>query len=366
MQLQNSLPKILIVDDEPANLNLLNEILKDSYRVFLASSGKHALTFLERNRPDAIMLDVLMPEMDGYAVIKEIKKRDAIKDIPVIFLTGLDNPNNESIAFKLGAVDYIAKPIVAESVLNRVATHVELQRYRMYLEEEIAARTESLVRTKDVVLNVMANITDIKDHDTGSHVKRTTEYMRLLVTGLRKLDAPNYRLTSEEEENIINTSKLHDIGKVSVPDAILLKPGKLTEEEFEQVKQHSIVGARVVEDAIANFAEAPSFFNQAYEIILSHHEKWNGAGYPLGLVGEAIPLSGRLMAIADVYDALVSKRPYKKPMSHEQAFGIIMASAGSHFDPFLIENLRDVIDGFKYIDAETGDRMPDALVEAQD
>lgn len=355
--MKNTPAKILIIDDEPANLNLLNELLKGTYRVYLASSGKHALAFLENNKPDAIILDILMPDMDGYEVIKEIKKKEDIKDIPVIFLTGLDNANNESIAFKLGAVDYLTKPIVAESVLNRVSTHVELQRYRLHLEDEIALRTDKLIKTQNIILSIMADITETKDHDTGAHVKRTTEYMRLLVTALNELDAPNYRISTEEAENIINTSKLHDIGKVSVPDAILLKPGKLTDEEFEEVKKHPVVGAKVIKDAIDDFGEPLSFFHTAYEIILSHHEKWDGSGYPYGLAGEDIPISGRLMAIADVYDALVSIRPYKKAMPHNIAMEIVLDGAGKHFDPFLVENLRDVIDSFKHVDIESGVKL---------
>lgn len=346
---QNTPAKILIIDDEPANLNLLNELLKDKYRVYLASSGKHALSFLERNMPDAILLDVLMPDMDGYAVIKEIKKRETLQHIPVIFLTGLDDPNSESIAFKLGAVDYLTKPIVAESVLNRVAIHVELQRHRLHLEEEIALRTSKLIRAQEAILNAMANITEIKDHETGAHVRRTTEYMRLLIAALREIDHPEYRLSATEEENIISTSKLHDIGKVAVPDSILLKPGKLTDEEFEQVKTHVLVGAEVISGAIRDYNDSPSFFDQAHEIIISHHERWDGTGYPYGLAGQDIPLSGRLMAIADVYDALVSTRPYKMPMSHEDALGIIFGGAGKHFDPFLISNLRDTIYDFRNV-----------------
>ncbi|MGF6375333.1 putative two-component system response regulator [Clostridiales Family XIII bacterium PM5-7] len=351
------IPKILIVDDEPANLKLLKELLKDTYQVYLATSGKHALNFLEHNKPDAILLDVLMPEMDGYEVIKEIKKRESVKDIPVIFLTGLDNQNNESIAFKLGAVDYITKPIVAESVLNRLAIHVELQQYRQNLEAEIALRTAKLVKTQEVILNIMANLTEIKDNDTGAHVKRTTAFMQLLVEGLSKLQQKNYRLSKEEELNVINTSKLHDIGKVAIPDTILLKPGKLTDEEFEHIKTHSTVGAKVIEDAMEELGDAPSFFKTAYLIIISHHEKWDGSGYPFGLSGEAIPLPGRLMAIADVYDALVSVRPYKKAMSHEEALAIIVEGAGKHFDPFLVEKLYAVIDGFKNVDPVTGIHM---------
>lgn len=351
MYTQNALPKILIVDDEPANLNLLNELLKDTYRVYLAPSGKHALSFLERNKPDTILLDVLMPNMDGYAVIKEIKKREELQHIPVIFLTGLDDPSNESIAFKLGAVDYLTKPIVAESVLNRVAIHVELQRYRMHLEEEIALRTSRLMRAQEAILNAMANITEIKDQETGAHVRRTTEYMRLLTGALRELDHPQYQLSDDEEKNIISTSKLHDIGKVAVPDAILLKPGRLTDEEFEQVKKHVLVGAKVIAEAIRDYNVSPSFFDQAHEIILAHHEKWDGSGYPHGLSGHDIPLAGRLMAIADVYDALVSERPYKDAMSHAAAIEIIFDGAGNHFDPFLISNLHATIDGFKHVGA---------------
>lgn len=357
MQEVHNLPKILVVDDEPANLNLLNELLKNTYKVYLSPSGKHALNFLDKIKPDIILLDVVMPEMNGYEIIKILKSDDNTKDIPVIYLTGLDNQNNESLAFQLGAVDYLSKPIVAESVLNRLKIHIDLQRYQHHLEDIIEERTAQLVKTQEVILNVMANLTEVKDQDTGEHVMRTTEYMRLLIESLQKLNHPDYYISSEDAKNIIATVKLHDIGKVAIPDEILSKPGKLTDEEFEVVKTHVLVGAKVIEDAINDYGEKSPFFIQAREIILSHHEKWDGTGYPYGLSKTDIPLSGRLMAIADVYDALVSERPYKKAFPHEEATKIIFEGYGTHFDPYLIENLQDTIDDFKEVKEKIADKV---------
>lgn len=349
MQSRTTRPEILVIDDDPSNLKLLNQILKNDYRVYLATNGILALDFLETHMPDIILLDVLMPQMDGYEVIRRIKANPRLKEIPVIFLTGLDGVSNETKSFELGAADFLTKPIVAESVRNRVGLQLELERYRKYLEDEVEARTEKLKRTQDVILNILANMTEIRDNDTGAHIKRTTEYVRALVVALQALNLPDYEISEEYGRDIIRAAKLHDIGKISVPDAVLLKPGRLTPEEFEQVKLHTVFGASVVDEALHDFAENVPFLEVARDIVLSHHEKWNGTGYPNALAGADIPLAGRIVAIADVYDALISERTYKKQSTHEEAMAIILDGAGSHFDPVLVAELRETIDSFKNI-----------------
>lgn len=342
-------PVILAVDDDATNLRFLEEILQENYRPYLAPSGERAIKFLQKRIPDLILLDVEMPDMSGYEVIREIKQNPEWKDIPIIFLTGLEGRDNEKEALALGAVDYILKPISAEIVKARAGLHVELELYRKGLEQMVEKRTSQLHRTQDVILDILANMTSVRDSETGAHIKRTTYYVQELVENLRSLNHPDYQIPDLYAENIIKSAKLHDIGKVAVPDHVLLKPARLTEMEFEMIKQHTTYGAEILESAIAELKEESYFLNVAKEIVESHHEKWNGSGYPNGLKGTDIPLSGRIMAIADVYDALISNRPYKSGFSHETAIEIILKDAGTHFDPTLIDLSRKSLDKFEEI-----------------
>lgn len=342
-------PVILAVDDDATNLRFLGEILQEQYKPYLAPSGERAIRFLEKRIPDLILLDVEMPQMSGYEVIRQIKQNEKWKDIPIIFLTGLEGRDNEKEALALGAVDYILKPISAEIVKARAGLHIELELYRKGLEKMVKKRTVQLHRTQDVILDILANMTSVRDSETGAHIKRTTYYVQELVDNLRQKDHPRYQIPDLYAENIIKSAKLHDIGKVAVPDHILLKPARLTEVEFEMIKQHTTYGAQILESAIAELQEESYFLNVAKEIVESHHEKWNGQGYPKGLKGEEIPLSGRIMAVADVYDALISNRPYKQGFSHEQAVEIILKDSGTHFDPTLLELCRDSLDKFREI-----------------
>ncbi|MDL2231678.1 response regulator [Porphyromonadaceae bacterium OttesenSCG-928-L07] len=340
-------PEILVVDDEPNNLRLVNEILKKDYKLYLAPSGAYALEFLKKRIPNLILMDVLMPNMDGYEVMRRIKGNEAYKNIPVIFLTGLEGRDNEQAALDMGAVDYVLKPIAAGILTARIGLHIELEKYRKHLEEEVDIRTSQLLRTQDAVLSMLAKMTEVRDNDTGTHIKRTTSYTRMLVDHLKQLDIPNYRIEPTYGKNIINAAKLHDIGKIAVGDEILLKTGKLTPEEFDRIKQHTVYGAQVIDEAISDLGDSGSFLAVAREIIISHHEKWDGSGYPHQLKGEEIPLSGRIMAIADVYDALITQRPYKPAFTHEVAIETIFNEAGTHFDPYLVEYCKDVITAFK-------------------
>lgn len=342
-------PVVLCVDDEPTNLKFLTEILKDEYQVYPAPSGERALHFLQARIPDIILLDIEMPKMSGYDVIQEIKKVPDWKDIPIVFLTGLEGRDKEQAAFEFGAVDYILKPISAGVVKARVNLHVELQMYRKNLENLVITRTEQLERTQNCILEMLANVTSYRDQETGGHIRRTTYYSEVVIKQLRKHSQKGYEISDEYAEAIVKSAKLHDIGKVAVPDSILLKPAKLTPEEFDIIKLHTIYGEQLISNAMNDLGDTSSFLNVAKEIIISHHEKWNGAGYPYGLRGDTIPLSARIMAVVDVYDALISHRPYKEPFSHETAVDIIVQDAGTHFDPYLIEICKDAFSEFHEI-----------------
>ena len=340
---------ILVVDDDPINLTILEEILKEVYTVFTASSGEQALQFLNDNKPDVILLDYDMPGMNGYDVIRVLKKSATLSDIPVIFLTAQEGRDNEQKAFELGAVDYILKPISAGVVLSRINLHVELENYRKNLEELVMIKTTQLQNTQDSIVDILSNVTAYRDNETGAHIKRTTFYTEKMVNKLMELKHPDYIFTKEYAINIIKSAKLHDIGKVAVPDGILLKPGKLTADEFEIIKKHTTLGAQLLDDAIQELGSDSSFLLTAREIVISHHEKWDGNGYPYHISGHNIPISGRIMAIADVYDALVSERPYKKPFTHEETMDIIIKSSGNHFDPNIIEMVMPVMGEFPAI-----------------
>jgi putative two-component system response regulator len=337
---------ILVVDDDATNLRMLQEILKGSYKVFAAPSATRALAFLKRRKPDLILLDVEMPDMNGYQVINKLKENDETADIPVLFLTAQEGRDKEEVALRLGAVDYILKPITAGVVLARVNLHVELEVYRKRLETLVGQKTEQLRNTQDSILDILANVTAWRDSGTGGHIKRTTSYSQLIVNCLMNKSNPNYMITRAYSEHIVRTSKLHDIGKVAISDSILLKPGKLTPEEFNEIKKHTTFGAEMIDDAMAGLGDVSPFLHVAREIVISHHEWWSGSGYPNGLRGSEIPISGRVMAISDIYDSLTSERPYKGAMDHEEAMSIIYKETGTHFDPLLIELLRDTFPSF--------------------
>jgi putative two-component system response regulator len=357
--MSDSQPSILIVDDERMNINVLVELLKADYRTLVAKDGEQALKrAVSEPRPDLILLDVMMPEMDGHEVCRRLKADPVTADIPVIFVTAMSDSGNETTGFGLGAVDYITKPISPPVVKARVKTHlINLQARRFVeernqlLEEMVAERTRELAVTQDVTILSMAALAETRDPETGNHIRRTQSYVRALAIALR--DHPRFRdgLDEKSIELLYKSAPLHDIGKVGVPDHILLKPGKLTADEFEEMKQHPRIGRDAIlaaEKALAASNIAPStasFLRFAREIAYAHQEKWDGSGYPLGLKGDDIPLSARLMALADVYDALISRRVYKPAFSHEEAAGILRAGRGNHFDP-------DVVDAFDAIEDE--------------
>lgn len=356
-------PEILVVDDDATNLRFIKEILSGEYKVFLAPSGSRALMFLKNRRPDLILLDVDMPEMDGYAVIRAIKQVPAWREIPIIFLTGMEGSESEQYAFELGAVDYVLKPITAGILKARAGLHIELESYRRHLEDMVTLRTAQLQHTQDVILDILANMTSFRDNETGAHIKRTTIYAKMIMEYLLYMQHPRFPCDAQLADDIVKSAKLHDIGKVAVPDAILFKPARLTVAEFDVIKQHTVYGAQIIDSAMEELGETAQFLVIAREIILSHHEKWDGSGYPEGLAGEDIPLSARVMAIADVYDALISSRPYKEPCSHEESIGCILRDAGTHFDPHLVELVRDVMEGFRSVAQRHQDAPLYVLIE---
>mgnify|MGYP001766671623 CR=1 FL=1 len=340
-------PSILIVDDTPENLSVLGELLQPAYRVRAANSGKRALQIASGDPPlDLILLDVMMPEMDGYAVLEELQAMPSTRDIPVIFVTAMDGTDDEERGLGMGAVDYITKPIRPGIVLARVRTQLELKRARdilsdqnSFLEAEVRRRMQENLTTQEISIRALARLAEIRDPETGKHILRTQEYVRTLAQALQPHPRFADYLDDATIDSLVRSAPLHDIGKVGIPDHILLKPGKLTPEEWEVMKTHAELGSNAIALAEADAERPVEFLAIARMIARSHHEKWDGSGYPDGLAGDAIPIAARLMALADVFDALTCRRVYKDAFSFDEAYRIIVAGRGSHFDP-------DVTDAF--------------------
>jgi putative two-component system response regulator len=360
-------PTLLVVDDTAENLQLMNALLRDSYRVILATSGDACLKLARQlPHPDLILLDIMMPGMDGFETCRQLKADLQTSQIPVIFLTAMDQERDQEEGFRCGCVDFITKPISPALTLARVATHVSLKqandqlaRQNRSLNEEVKRRTLEVQQVQDVTILAMASLAETRDNETGMHIRRTQNYVKALAEGL--LNHPDYgsELDTEAIELLYKSAPLHDIGKVGIVDGILLKPGKLTSDEFEQMKQHTVLGARIIASAERKLQTPSSFLRYAREIAHYHHENWDGSGYPDRLAGQAIPLSARLMAVADVYDALISKRCYKEAFDHETASRMIMAEEGRKFDPTVLEVFQSKADQFRAIAA----RFTDAAVE---
>jgi putative two-component system response regulator len=349
---------ILVVDDTPDNLTLMSGLLKSDYKVKVANSGEKALKIAQSDTPpDLILLDIMMPEMDGYAVCFHLKVNPQTAHIPVIFLTAKTEVADETKGFELGAVDYITKPISPLVVMSRVAAHLAakkiqdiLRNQNHFLEMEVQKRTAEVAAIQDVTIHAMASLAETRDSDTGNHIRRTQHYVKLLAENLRK--HPRF-CAFLDNDNIIKmlfkSAPLHDIGKVGIPDKILLKPAKLTYEEFEIMKTHTTLGRNAILQAEKELGLDVPFLSLAKEIAYGHQEKWDGSGYPQGLKGNEIPITARLMAVADVYDALISRRVYKAGMPHEQAMQIILEGKGSHFDADMVDAFLELQDEFKAI-----------------
>lgn len=321
---------LLVVDDTPENIDVLRGVLGANYMVKIANNGPLALKIASAQPPDLILLDVMMPGMDGYEVCRQLKQNEATRHIPVIFVTARGEVADETLGFELGAADYITKPVSPPIVHARVRAHLSLSNQRRYLEHLVAERTGELERNNRqletnhlAMLKQLGRAADYRDNETGMHIVRVGNFSKLL--GLAS------GLMESQAELLMYASMMHDIGKIGIPDHVLLKPGKLTDEEFEVIKKHPEIGAQIIGEHDAEVLK------MAKQIALSHHEKWDGQGYPRGLSGEDIPIVGRIVAIADVFDALTCIRPYKRAWSIESALELIANEAGRHFDPRLVK-----------------------------
>ena len=347
--------RVLIVDDTPENIQVLMETLKDDYAIMAAKSGEKALK-LSRSEPapDLILLDIMMPDMNGYEVCAELKKDVRTKYIPIIFVTAMIDEEDEAKGLALGAVDYVTKPFRPSLVKARVGNQLELKRHRDHLEDVVAERTRDLEMVKRVTIDTLAALAECRDPETGGHIKRTQHYVRALAEHVMDREPYARELDRKTVSLLFQSASLHDVGKVGVADSILLKAGRLTDEEFEEMKKHAEYGNTALAEAEKKLG-SNSFLRLARDIAYGHHEKWDGSGYPQGLSGEDIPLSARIMAIADVYDALISKRVYKPPFSHEKAVFIIAEGRGTQFDPGLIDAFLEIQDKFREIAIEFAD-----------
>ncbi len=351
--------RIMVVDDNVTNLNIARKALEDEYNVMLIPSGEKALEVLNKIQPDLILLDIEMPGLDGFAVINRIKAMAAPTcDIPVIFLTAKAEAESEFEGLNLGALDYIIKPFSVPLLLKRVELHLklakqqkELLRYSNNLEEMVQDKTKDIIELQYAIVYVMADMVERRDGSTGGHLSRTRRFMKELLDEVVDKGMHTELLEGIDNEMYAHACQMHDVGKISIQDGILLKPGKLTADEFEIMKQHAAMGADAIINALNSIKDA-MFLEVAAEFANTHHEKWDGSGYPNGLKGDEIPITGRLMAIVDVYDALISERPYKSAMSHEKAIEIIKNDSGTHFDPALVEVFLGIADKFKVIAQE--------------
>jgi putative two-component system response regulator len=374
----DDVPTILAVDDTPINLSLITGLLKSHYRIKVANSGEKALRIAHSDLPpDLVLLDVMMPDLDGIEVCRRLKDDARTRHIPVIFLTAMSKSEDERIGLEAGAVDYITKPISPPILLARVKTHLQLKAGQdflkdknAYLESEVYRRTREVQAIQDVTILTMASLAETRDNETGNHIRRTQHYVKALAVKLR--DHPRFAgyFTDHVIDLLFKSAPLHDIGKVGIPDKILLKPDKLTPEEFEIMKTHTTLGRDAIEQAERQLGTPVEFLKLAKEIALSHQEKWDGSGYPEGLAGEAIPASARLMAVADVYDALISRRVYKPAFPHERAVELIAEGRGKHFDPDVTDAFMEIREEFRTIAKRFADsdgdiaRQADRLVEA--
>ncbi len=335
---------ILVVDDDSANLMLAQKILGKEFRIAAATSGVAALKYLERNKPDLILLDINMPEVDGFEVLEKLRRRKEYKAIPVIFLTADKSTETETKCFQAGAQDFVGKPFVPDILISRVRRILELERYHNRLEELVREqselllqRTERISQIQDHVIVGMANLIESRDGSTGKHVKNTQHYVQLIVDELHNRGLFDEILTDEYMQNACKAAPLHDIGKIKIPDHILQKPGKLTEEEFDFMKKHTTYSGEIINDIIGD-VEDEQYVKIAGDIAMYHHERWDGKGYPTGISGDEIPLCARIMSVADVFDALCEERCYKpaiRPL--EKVFGILQEGKGTQFDPTIVQ-----------------------------
>jgi putative two-component system response regulator len=362
--MDDSLKQVLIVDDSTINISIIADALNNDYEVLTAESAIQMFKLLEDGcKPDIILLDVLMPQMSGYEAIVKLKKDPATEGIPVIFLTALDDTQAELKGLDYGAVDYISKPIYPALLAKRVSIHLCLNEQKYELEEQkralahynanlenmVKKQTRAVLDLQYAILSTIGNIVEFRDDITGNHNQNVTAYLYILIEGLREFGVYTDELDSWDIPLVCQSAQLHDVGKIAISDTILLKPGRLTVEEFEEMKKHTTLGEMIIE-RIGDVTNAgKEFLAHASVLAGMHHEKWDGTGYPRGLADEKIPLEGRLMALVDVYDALIAVRPYKKSFTHEEAIALIQAESGTHFDPTLVQAFNQFSDRFQAI-----------------
>jgi len=360
--MENIRSKIILVDDVQANLTIGRDLMKPFYEVYPAPSVEKLFELLENLSPDLILLDIMMPGLNGYEAIKKLKADPRYADIPVIFLTSQDDESSEMEGFDLGAMDYVTKPFSGPLLLKRIANQLlivkqkkellanqaALKDYADNLEKKVHEKTSEVIDLQNAVMSTVADLVEFRDKLTGGHITRTQSYLQELFNEMVRAGIYTEEISKWNIEFFLPSAQLHDVGKIAITDLILNRPSKLTPEEFEIMKTHVPVGVDAIEHIISK-AKEHTFLNHAVLIAGTHHEKWDGSGYPKGLKSTDIPIEGRLMAIVDVYDALISARPYKIAFSHEQACKIIEDGAGTHFDPVLIEVFKRVKGEFEKI-----------------
>jgi len=345
----------MLIDDDEVSLDLGREILEGKYTLYPIISGEQAFVVLKKILPDLILLDVDMPDMDGYEVIKRLKREDATKDIPVIFLTARIDPGDELDGLSLGAIDYITKPFAPPLLVQRIENHLlinsqrkELIRFNQSLQNMVDEQTKEIKKLQNAIVNTVSELVEFRDEMSSGHIDRIQRYMQTMLEAISKQGLYQEEIKKWNTEAFVNAAQMHDVGKICISEAILNKPGKVSVMEFAEIRKHPAFGSMII-DRIRQMTNDHSFLDFAGVIAESHHERWDGSGYPEGLKGQDIPLAGRLMALADVYDALVSSRPYKQPMSPSEAAEEIIRGSGVAFDPALIEVFKTVIDEFATI-----------------
>ena len=347
--------RIFAVDDDPDVLDVLKQLLEIyGYDVTLFCSAPAALKALTRDQPDLILLDINMPQMSGLELCQQLKQDPALADIPVIFLSGLNATEDKLRGFKAGGVDYISKPFQSEEVQARVSTHLKLSllRHKLAYQQLVEKKVREVSAAQQATIFTLAKLAELRDDDTGAHLERVRDYCQLLARELAESSPYADHISDEFVDCIQHASPLHDIGKVAIPDCVLLKPGRLTVEEFEVMKTHTVIGAENMQTVYNKYADNP-FIGMGIEIALYHHERWDGSGYPDGLVGRNIPLSARIMAVADCYDAIRSNRCYRSGLEHDKVKSILLEESGSHFDPEIIKAFLALEDRFNHINDTT-------------
>ncbi|MFZ1985205.1 MAG: response regulator [Desulfatitalea sp.] len=353
---------IMIIDDTPQNLQLLSTLLqRKGYGVSAFPLGRLALQAAEKKSPDLVLLDINMPEMNGFEVCRQFKSKEALSQIPIIFISAMDNTENKVKALKCGGVDYVTKPFQMEEIYARVNTHLQLHRaqavlrqFNEKLQARVACQVEEITKSQLAMIFALAKLSHTRDDDTGLHLERVQHLCKILATALSQHSSFCDDIMPEFITAIFHASPLHDLGKVGIADAILLKPGKLTPEEFAIMKTHTTIGADTLSTV---YKEYPNndFLKMGIDIAKFHHEKWDGSGYPSGLSNTTIPLSARIMALVDVYEALRARRPYKEPIPHEQSVSIILDGSAKSFDPQIVEVFSGIAQDFDNTYAQISD-----------